>query len=164
MNLGWRNLGWLMVGVLVTAGCASRTHVELDSAQAPAVQAVDGADGQNDAAVVGAGVVEIDDLPLPITTPAPVTDQADAPTTSAPDEQAGSDQAGSDQAAAMIDELCSSDRRNLRVAIEAFRAEFDDPPTSERELVASGYIREQSNVYDVRVDGSIVPSDDTCAD
>ncbi len=163
MNLGWRNLGWPMVGVLVTAGCASRTHVELDSAQAPAVQAVDGADGQNDAAVVGAGVVEIDDLPLPITTPAPVTDQADAPTTSAPDDQAG-DQAGSDQAAAMIDELCSSDRRNLRVAIEAFRAEFDDPPTSERELVASGYIREQSNVYDVRVDGSIVPSDDTCAD
>ena len=159
MNLGWRNLGWPMVGVLVTAGCASRTHVELDSAQAPAVQAVDGADGQNDAAVVKAGVVEIDDLPLPITTPAPVTDQADAPTTSAPD-----DQAGSDQAAAMIDEFCSSDRRNLRVAIEAFRAEFDDPPTSERELVASGYIREQSNVYDVRVDGSIVPSDDTCAD
>ncbi len=159
MNLGWRNLGWLMVGVLVTAGCASRTHVELDSAQAPAVQAVDDADGQNGAAVVEAGVVEIDDLPLPITTPAPVTDQADAPTTSAPDEQAGSD-----QAAAMIDELCSSDRRNLRVAIEAFRAEFDDPPTSERELVASGYIREQSNVYDVRVDGSIVPSDDTCAD
>lgn len=159
MNLGWRNLGWPMVGVLVTAGCASRTHVELDSAQAPAVQAVDGADGQNDAAVVEAGVVEIDDLPLPITTPAPVTDQADAPTTSAPD-----DQAGSDQAAAMIDEFCSSDRRNLRVAIEAFRAEFDDPPTSERELVASGYIREQSNVYDVRVDGSIVPSDDTCAD
>lgn len=158
--------------LMVASACADRTHVELDSAQGPAVQLVDGAGGQNEASVVGAGVVEIGDLPMPITTPttasvAPSVAASERPattTTSPPDDQPGGDQAEADPAAAMIAEFCSTGRRNLLVAVETYRDEFGSPPTSELDLLAAGYIRELSDVFDVRVDGSIVATDETCAD
>lgn len=148
--------GWLvaLTATTVLGGCASRTDIELASAQGPAVQAVDGAGGQNEADVVEAGAVELDDLPLLSTTVAPESVDAASTSTSTSTEPP--------DAAAMIKELCSRDRRYLRTAIEGYRDEYGTPPTSEGELLATGYVQHQSDVYDVQADGSIVASDDTC--
>jgi hypothetical protein len=142
---------WLSALVIVTsAGCASRTRVELDATHSTLL----GVDGR---------VIEIADQSLDTTTlptaPRPTS------TTAAPDD----DPAGetTEQPEVEVDpltkEMCRDDKRTLKTAIENYRMDLGTVPTSEFDLIAYAYLRERSELYDVRVDGSVVAQDLTCA-
>jgi hypothetical protein len=132
---------------LVTVGCSTTTPVELDSAGAPEVVPVDGAH-PNDPQVIDAGAVQLDD-PAAATTAVPTTS-----------EPASSTAGG--VAARDVEQVCSRDRRTLEDAVRAFTKENGRPPTSDAELAVDSYIRNVSELYDVRIDGSVVPQGDTC--
>lgn len=148
--------------VSIAAACTSRTKVELDSAHAPIVEPVDGA-GQNDADVVDAGVVEIDDRPAtettdvqdPTTTPSvEPTESTDEPTTTSPATKGTVDPAVADQ--------CEADELMLERAVERFRDDTGASPASEAELVIDSYLRRFSPLYEVEYNGTIVPQGTTC--
>jgi hypothetical protein len=143
--------------MLATVGCASRTRVELESARVPSVQPADGGTGQNEAEVVDAGAIEIDPQPIATTTTAPppsTTIDPSVVTTTVP---------GRNEVDPEIKTMCRSEKRTLKAAIENYRADVGTSPTSEGDLVAFAYVRTISDLYDLRVDGSIVVQGDTCA-
>jgi hypothetical protein len=145
-----------MIGV----GCSSSTRVELDSADAPAVEPADGGAGQSDAGVIPAGAIDLDDPTSSTTTSSstktvPSDDQTVVTTTVT---VGGSP----DKAAAMIAEMCRIELTALRTAVDDYETDYDEMPTSEGDLLAFGYIRQRSDLYDVFVDGSVVVQGDTC--
>jgi hypothetical protein len=150
----------------VATGCSTTSNVEIQSAQVPAVQPVDGGEGQNQAEVIEAGAIELDDTPIDqaastsTSTSSPSTVNSTSTTEVA---VADADDELSPQGEAMIRELCKTDRHALNVAVDAYRQDFGTAPTSEAELVAMAYLLHRSDVYDVWVDGSIVPQGATCA-
>ena len=131
------------------------------------MQPADGRDGQNDLAVVDAGVIEIDDQPIEsTTTEARRRPNDDDQEPSAPHVD------GRARVAVDIDDstktLCRNEKRTLKTAIEDYRADQGTAPTSEGDLIAFAYLRAASALYDVRVDGSVVAQGDDlrsgCAD
>lgn len=149
-------VGVLATTVVATAGCSSTSHVDLASARVPAVQPADGSQGQTDAGVIPAGAIDLDDDPVETSTTSTVADSTSTTQADAGDEL-------SPEGEQMIKELCRDDKRELRLAVEAYRDDFGTTPTSEGELVAMAYVSKQSDVYDVQLDGSIVAQGDTCA-
>ena len=59
--------------------------------------------------------------------------------------------------------MCRDDKRALKTAIENYRLDLGGAPTSEFDLIAHAYLRERSELYDVRIDGSVVAQGLTCA-
>ena len=53
---------------------------------------------------------------------------------------------------------CQSDRTVLETAIDAYDALQGTSPTSDADLVTAGLLREESTLWDVTPDGSIVPA------
>lgn len=58
-----------------------------------------------------------------------------------------------------LDELpdCDSELATMTVAVEAFEAKTDEPPQSEDELVAEGFIRQPSDQFDL-TNGTVTPA------
>src|SRR5215207_6364321 len=145
-----------VLALLTVVGCASRTRVDLESANAPAVQPVDGG-VQNDADVVDADVTAINDAPnrSATTQAAATTVDPAAPTTTGQDDEV-------DDVDDATTALCRNDKRIMKTAVEDYRADQGTSPTSEGDLIAFAYVRTASELYDVRVDGSIVAQGATC--
>jgi hypothetical protein len=136
----------------LVAGCAASTPVELESADA-STAAVDDQDG---APVIEAGVIDTAPVGPASSTSSPSTTAEPTSTTAPPGPS-------TILAEGATKELCATERARLRAAIDSYVAEFSTPPVSESDLLATMYLRTMSDVYDVRIDGSIRATDDTCA-
>ena len=136
--------------VVTAAGCASRTRVELESAPSTILG-------------VDRGVIEIADQSLDTTT-LPTTPRPTSTTAAPVDDPAGETTVEPNvEVDPLIKEMCRDEKRALKTAIENYRLDLGAVPTSEFDLIAYAYLREQSELYDVRVDGSVVAQDLTCA-
>jgi hypothetical protein len=143
-----------------SVACSTSTPVELGSG-APAVQPVDGGEGQNQAEVVPAGAVDVDPRSVDPSTTTTTTAESTS-TTTAESTSTTTTQALSPDAQAVNDAMCKEDRRRLRDAVDNYRADVGESPTSEADLLALGYIRSRSDLYDVWADGTVVAQNATC--
>lgn len=58
---------------------------------------------------------------------------------------------------------CDSDRKSLEVAVEAYFAQYGGTAIpSEAQLVTAGFLRSQSDLYNVNADGSLAVQSDKC--